>query len=118
MVRRNHHELLDDLKLWLSEATLSVADLHTIRAKSVTNLQRWKAQGTWGVNYDEWLDLMVHGSDDHIVQMMIGKGDEPNRLRHSIPYVGIVDEETRTKLLAKYQIARTANERADDVEKN
>lgn len=60
---------------------------------------------------------MMHASDDHIIQIMTGEGDEPNRLRQSIPYPGIVDEETRLKLLAKYHIARAANEEAEDVER-
>jgi len=37
MARRNPHELLDDLKPWPSQITLSVGDLHTIRAKSLAN---------------------------------------------------------------------------------
>lgn len=115
MVRKNPHLLLDDLKLWISQAALSLADLKTIRAKSLSNLQRWRAQGTWGPIYDEWWELMTHASDDHIIQIMTGEGDEPNRLRQSIPYTGIVDEETRLRLVAKYQIARAANEEAEDV---
>jgi hypothetical protein len=116
MVRKNQHVLLDELKLWLSQATLSLADLKTIRAKSLSNLQRWRAQGTWGPVYDEWWELMTHASDDHVIGIMTGNGDEPNRLRQSIPYTGIVDEETRLKLLAKYQIARAANEKVEEGE--
>lgn len=116
MARKNPHLLLDDLKLWLSQAALSLADLKTIRERSLLNLQRWKAQGTWGPVYDEWWELMTHASDDQIIQIMTGEGGEPNRLRQSIPYTGIVDEETRLKLVAKYQTARAANEQDEDVE--
>lgn len=47
MVRKNPHLLLDDLKLWLSQATLSLADLKTIRAKSLSIFSggRRKARG-------------------------------------------------------------------------
>lgn len=116
MGRKNQHVLLDELKLWISEATLSLADLQTIRVKSLSNLRRWKAQGTWGPVYDEWWNLMTHASDASIVQIMTGEGDEPNRLRQSIPYTGIVDEETRHKLLERYRIALAANEDEEDLE--
>lgn len=110
MAGRNSHLLLDDLKLWLSQATLSSAELTTIRTQSLSNLQRWKAQGTWSPVYDEWLELMMHASDEHITRIMTDNGEEPNRLRQSMPYVGLVDEETRLGLIAKYQIALAATE--------
>lgn len=114
MVRRNSHLLLDDLKLWLSQAALRSTDLTTIRTKSLSNLQRWKAQGTWGPVYDEWLEIMMHAGDDQLIEIMTGEGDEPNRLRQSIPYVGLVDEETRLDLFLKYRLALAANEDEED----
>lgn len=110
MIGRNTHLLQDDLKLWLSQATLRLADLDTIRAKSLSNLQRWKGQGTWGPVYDQWCEIMTNGTDDFIIQIMTGEGDEPNRLRQSAPYVGIVDEQTRLDLYTKYLQARAAND--------
>lgn len=115
-MRRNPHQLLDDLKLWLSQATLNRTNLQTIRTQSLANLERWKAQGTWSLVYDEWWQLMTCASDDHIIEIMIGEGDEPNRLRQSIPYPGLVDEETKLKVLAKYQVACAANEAGTDAE--
>lgn len=105
LIKKNPHQLLDDLKLSLSQATLRLADVTTIRSKSVANLQRWRERGTWGPAYDEWLDLMLHASDDHILQIMTGEDERANRLRQSFPYVGIVEEETRLKLVAEYQYA-------------
>jgi hypothetical protein len=110
VMRRNPHQLLDDLKLWLSQAALSRADLQTIRTHSLSNLERWKALGTWSPVYDEWSELMTHASDEHIIEIMTGEGEEPNRLRQSIPYPGLVDEETRLELIAKYQLACASNE--------
>jgi hypothetical protein len=116
MVTRNPHLLLDDLKRWLSQATLDSVDLTTIRTQSLSNLQRWKARGTWGPTYDEWLDLMMHATDDCIIQIMTGEGDEANRLRQSPPYIGLVDEETKLELFAKYRLALAANEGGQGVE--
>jgi hypothetical protein len=110
MIRRNLHLLIDDRKLWMSQAVLEVADLPTIRAVSLSNLQRWKAQGTWGRVYDQWREIMEHSGDDEIIHIMTGEGDEPNRLRQSMPYAGIIDEETRLKVLARYHEACRLND--------
>ena len=118
MATRNSHLLLDDLKRWLSQATLDSSDLTTIRARSLSNLRRWKARGTWGPAYDEWLDLMTHAPDDRIVQIMTGEGDQTNRLRQSPLYLGLVDEKTKLELFAKYRLALAANEGEQGVERS
>lgn len=112
---RNSHLLLDDLKLQLSRATLSQADLMTIRLHSLSNLNRWKSKGTWSPVYDEWLELMMYASDDCIIGIMTCEGDEPNRLRQSMPYVGMLDSETRLKMFATYQNALASNDEGTDV---
>jgi transcriptional regulator with XRE-family HTH domain len=113
MIKRNLHLLIDDRKLWMSQAVLEVADLPTIRAVSLSNIQRWKAQGVWGRVYDQWQEIMAHAGDDEIIHIMTGDGDEPNRLRQSMPYTGIIDEETRQKVLARYHKACDENEVPD-----
>jgi hypothetical protein len=95
-----HHDDLDNLKFQLSLATLERASLPRIRQKSLANLARWRAAGTWGLVYDEWHELISCGSDAEIVGIMTGLDENSNRLRQSPPYVGIVDEDTREKLVA------------------
>jgi hypothetical protein len=109
-MKRNLHLLIDDRKLWMAQAVLEVADLPTIRATSLSNLERWKAQGTWFPVYDQWWEIMAHAGDDEIIHIMTGEGDEPNRLRQSMPYTGIIDEETRLKVLARYHEACRLND--------
>jgi hypothetical protein len=104
MSERNEHELLDEFKLRLSEAVLARADLPTIRAKSLSNLQRWQDKGTWGPVYDEWRGLMLSGSDAEIIAVMTGLDQEANRLRQSPPYTGTVDEETRERFWTQYLV--------------
>lgn len=111
MGKRNPVLVLNDLKLWLSQATLASADLKTIRLKSLSNLLRWKAQGTWGCVYEEWLELMTQGSDLHVIHVMTSQDDEPNRMRQSMPFVGIVDEQTRSAVFLRYRLALARNEK-------
>jgi transcriptional regulator with XRE-family HTH domain len=113
MFRRHSQLLVNDRKLWMSQAVLDVADLTTIRAKSLSNLQRWKAQGVWGLAYEQWWEIMEHAGDDEIIHIMTGEGDKPNRLRQAMPYTGIIDEETRQKVLARYHKACDENEVPD-----
>lgn len=93
----------------MAQAVLEAADLATIRSVSLSNLERWKANGTWGLVYEQWWKIMTEAPDHELVHIMTGQGDEPNRLRQSSPYVGIIDEETRLKVYARYHEARAAN---------
>lgn len=108
MVERNSHEILDEFKLRLAEATLRCADLQTIRTKSLSNLQRWKEKGTWGPAYDEWWKLMVIGSDAEVMAAMTSPDEDANRMRQSPPYVGIVDQDVRARIWAPYGALLTA----------
>lgn len=109
MVERNSHEILDEFKLRLAEATLQCADLPTIRTKSLSNLQRWREKGTWGPAYDEWWTLLVSGSDAEVIAAMTSPDEDANRMRQSSPYVGIVDQGLRAQLWAPYGALLTAN---------
>jgi hypothetical protein len=108
-MRRNLHLLIDDRKLWTAQAVLAATDLPTVRSKSLANLGRWKSKGTWGGVYDEWWHILTTATDDELIKIMTGTGDEPNRLRQSPPYVGILDEITRLKIYVWYQEAVAAN---------
>jgi hypothetical protein len=105
MVKRSLDLLIDGHKLWLAQALLKAAELPIIRARSLSNLQRWKDKGTWGAVYDEWWVIMTNASDKYLIDIMTGEYDDANRLRQSMPYTGILDEETRAELLARYQEA-------------
>ena len=109
MVKRNQHELLDEFKLRMAETALQCADLPGVRARSLSNLQRWKSQGTWGPAYDEWWKLMESGSDAEVIGAMTGPDQEANRLRQSAPYIGIVGQDVRARFWAQYQTLMKAN---------
>jgi hypothetical protein len=64
-----------------------------VRAQSLANLHRWKGQGTWVSAYDEWTEILQRGSDGELFNAMLGRNDNSNRLRQSIPYVGLLSQE-------------------------
>lgn len=77
---------------------MQTSDLSAIRAKSLANMDRWEAKGTWVSAHDEWREIMTNGSDAEVTAAMTGRDQEANRLRQSAPYIGIIDEVTRVYL--------------------
>lgn len=119
----NRHEKLDRLKLLSAIAILEEYDLSTIRATSLTNLDRWTARGTWVSAFDEWRVLMSTGSDAAVISAMTGLDEESNRLRQSPPYTGLIKPEARRALLkqvglkppSKKAVAAAENFLADEL---
>jgi antitoxin component of MazEF toxin-antitoxin module len=87
------HEVLDELKRLLSLAVARRCTPQEIRAQSLANLYRWKNQGTWASAYDEWTAILQRGSDGELFAAMLGRDDQSNRLRQSMPYVGLLSQE-------------------------
>lgn len=114
MKRRNDHLLIDDHKLRITQAVLDAADLTTIRAKSLANLTRWREKGTWGPVYDEWWEIMTNASDAVLIHIMTSQADEPNRLRQSMPYTGMLTQETLRRLWILKYAARAGNNELED----
>jgi hypothetical protein len=92
------HLMLDELKRSLSLAVIRHFSPQEIRAQSLANLHRWKAQGTWVSAYDEWTTILQRGSDGELFNAMLGRDDSSNRLRQSMPYVGLLSQEEIKKI--------------------
>jgi len=85
--------MLDELKRLLSLAVIRHFSPQEIRAQSIANLYRWKRQGTWVSAYDHWTEILQRGSDGELFNAMLGRNDNSNRLRQSMPYVGLLSQE-------------------------
>lgn len=86
------HAVLDELKRFLALAVVRRFTPQEIRAQSLANLHRWKNQGTWFSAYDEWKRLMETGGDGELFAAMLGHDDRSNRLRQSMPFVGLLSQ--------------------------
>ena len=100
--RTSAQERLDELKRLLAVAVTRDFPPQQIRARSLANLHRWKRQGTWVSAYDEWLQILESGSDDALFAAMLGRDQHSNRLRQSLPFVGLLSPE---KVKAVYEEA-------------
>lgn len=95
---RNKHDRLNEVKEALAKTILARYSAPLIRAKSRSNLARWKSQGTWCSAYDEWQALIDEGDDEALVVAMSSKDEKYVRLRQSPPYVGLLDQATRLRV--------------------
>ena len=92
------HTELDDHKQRLAAAVVSACSANHIRAQSMANLHRWKANGVWGPAYEEWQRLLENATDGELFAVMLGRDERSNRLRQSPPYVGMLPRAQVEKL--------------------
>jgi antitoxin component of MazEF toxin-antitoxin module len=92
----NLHASLDAVKLEIGVRILSRFSVDEIRSRSLENLKRWKRQDVWGTVHEEWLRIVRAKSDGVLIGAMLGRDENSNRLRQSIPYTGMLtDKEVR-----------------------
>ena len=94
----NQHDALDSMKHRISCEVLARFSIGVIRQQARDNLARWRANGAWGQAYDEWHAIIESNDDQRLVARMVGLDQESNRLRQSMPYVGLLDQ-TRVRQL-------------------
>lgn len=95
---RNKQTRLNEVSVELAKAILARHDIATIRAKGLSNLDRWNANGVWCSAHDEWREILVNGSDEDLIHAMTSMDPRSVRLRCSPPYPGLLDEETRLQI--------------------
>ena len=96
--QRSGHTKLDDLKRAISAEVISRFRPEEIRARSLANLKRWQETGVWCSAYGDWLEIVSSGDDARLYAAMVGKTDEANRLRQSMPYVGMLSKDVLENL--------------------
>jgi antitoxin component of MazEF toxin-antitoxin module len=85
-------ERLDERKRQLAVAVVREFPTSQIRAQSLANLHRWKSRGTWVPAYGEWQRILEDPSDGALFAAMLGRDEEANRLRQSMPFVGLLSQ--------------------------
>ena len=95
---RPAHEALDQLKLALAREVVARFTPAQIRAQIAANLHRWKAIGSWVPAYDEWKRISGSKDDGALFAAMLGADETANRLRQSMPFVGLLPKDVVRKL--------------------
>lgn len=91
-------ERLDELKRSIALAVVRSFTPREIRAQSLANLHRWKAQGAWVSAYDEWKKIIEREDDGALFAAMLGRDENAVRLRQSMPFVGLLSQEEVRRL--------------------
>jgi antitoxin component of MazEF toxin-antitoxin module len=91
-------EELDEHKRRLAAAVASRFTAKHIRAQSLGNLHRWKANGVWSSAYGEWKELLERADDGELFSVLLGRDDRSNQLRQSPPYIGMLPREEVRRL--------------------
>jgi antitoxin component of MazEF toxin-antitoxin module len=99
--RPSGHTALDELKRAISAEVVARFRPDEIRRGGLANLERWKQTGAWCSAYDDWLEILRSGDDARLYAAMVGKTDEANRLRQSMPYVGMLPKDVLEALREK-----------------
>jgi hypothetical protein len=81
---------LDELKRSIALAVARDFAPSQIRAQILANLHRWQKQGVWVSAYDEWQGIARRGDDGELFAAMLGRDDTAQRLRESMPFVGLL----------------------------
>jgi antitoxin component of MazEF toxin-antitoxin module len=89
---------LDELRLLRALEVVKRFTPREIRAKSLANLHRWKAAGSWGRVYDEWERIVRDPDDGALFAAMLGRDERAVRLRQSAPYVGLLPPEVVARM--------------------
>lgn len=89
----SNHILLIEIKLQLSCKVLELFTLDEVRSHSLGNIERWRAQGTFGPAYIQWVEILLDPDDRRLLDAMTSLDEISNQLRQSIPYVGLLDQE-------------------------
>jgi antitoxin component of MazEF toxin-antitoxin module len=84
---------LDEHKRRLAAAVVSRFSAGHIRAQSLANLHRWRANGVWNSAYTEWKNLLERADDGELFAVLLGRDELSNELRQSPPYVGMLSRE-------------------------
>lgn len=92
------HRSLDEHKRALALEVVRRFDGSQIRAQILANLHRWRSKGTWVTAYEEWKRIAESGDDGALFAAMLGRDEEADRLRQSMPFVGLLPREVVQKL--------------------
>jgi antitoxin component of MazEF toxin-antitoxin module len=98
MSRENAQVRMDRVKRNIAIEVVRRFPVSEIRARSLQNIARWKKAGAWVSAYEEWRALMENGDDAAVLATLVGQDERSNRLRQSMPFVGMLPEELSRRL--------------------
>jgi hypothetical protein len=94
---------LDQLKYRISCEVVARFTIQEIRQSALANLDRWRAGGTWGQAYEQWLKILTSYNDEALKALILGTDEKSIELRQSMPYVGMLKQEVVRRVGAAFE---------------
>lgn len=88
----HQQELVRRRGLLMTQYIAATIDVSAIRKTCLENIVRWRRQGSNSVLWDDWVKLLIGGTDQKLIYVLTDDTDEWCRdLRRAGPYAGLID---------------------------
>lgn len=99
---RHQHELVRQRGLLISRYIAVTIEVSVIRQACLECIVRWRKQGTNSLLWDDWVKLLIGGTDQKLLYVLTDDNDERcKELRRAGPYAGLVSPEIREYIFSR-----------------
>jgi len=88
--------------LLMARYIVATVDISTIRKTCLQSIVLWRSQGMNSVLWDDWVKLLIGGSDQTLINALTDDSDEwCKNLRRAGPYAALIDPTVRAYIFSK-----------------
>lgn len=99
----NAHAKRDEERLQLHRviARMLLEDPERVLSIARDNLRRWRLQDPDAPYYEEWDQLLRGSGAAELAELLVADSEDARRLRQSTPFVGVVPQEERDRIVGR-----------------
>lgn len=98
----HQQELIRRRGLLMTQYIAATIDVSVIRKTCLENIVRWRRQDSNSLLWDDWVKLLIGGTDQKLIYVLTDDTDEWCRdLRRAGPYAGLIDPAIREYIFSK-----------------
>jgi len=98
----HQQELVRRRGLLMTQYIAATIDVSVIRKTCLENIVRWRRQNSNSLLWDDWVKLLIGGTDQKLIYVLTDDTDEWCRdLRRAGPYAGLIDPVIREYIFSK-----------------
>jgi len=98
----HQQELVRRRGLLMARYIIATIEVSSIRKNCLENIVRWRSQGSNSLLWDDWVRLLIGGTDQKVIYAMTDDTDEWCRnLRRAGPYAGLINPVIREYIFSR-----------------
>ncbi len=98
----HQQELVRRRGLLMTQYIAATIEVSVIRKTCLENIVRWRRQDSNSLLWDDWVKLLIGGTDQKLIYVFTDDTDEWCRdLRRAGPYAGLIDPVIREYIFSK-----------------